>query len=525
MVLEKEKKMSKGIITGAFVLTVSTLVVKLLGVLYKIPIARVLGEEGMGYFNSAYTVYAFFYLLCTAGVPKAVMILVSESQVKGEDEFKIVRNALNFFVLLGFSFSIIFGALGFPLAKLIGNANSGYAMLAISPTILFVAASGVLRGYLSANMKFSEIAITQIVEGIIKLLLGLVMAGIAIKKCLPLPVVVAAALIGVVIGSFASFILLYVGCKSKNSNIILWQKGIRSLDTTVLKRIFRISIPITLSAAVMSITGVLDLAMIMHRMNDIGYDSVQSSALFGNYTTMAVPMFNLAVALITPISVSYMTAYARAHAENDNALLNKSVNDSVSFSMLVAAPMIIGLLIYPKEILKFLYGDLGIDVGAKLTMLLMPSVAIMSLLLIVNSALEACGKVRLTVFSMILGGAVKAIAGYFLMGNDEIGIFGAPISTLLGYLTSVIISSFALTRVCGLRINMLEPCIITHACALVAVLISRFVYSMVVNKAGDNFTLLMCIVISAVLYVLFVYFCGIFVGDKGIERSKCTKLA
>ena len=74
----------KELVGGTFSLAVSTIIVKILGLIYKIPLSSILGDEGMGYFNSAYTVYAFFYLLCSAGVPKAVMILVSEANARGK---------------------------------------------------------------------------------------------------------------------------------------------------------------------------------------------------------------------------------------------------------------------------------------------------------------------------------------------------------------------------------------------------------------------------------------------------------
>ena len=84
--MKGKNKISDNVIKGTFSLTISTLIVKLLGLIYKIPLANILGDEGMGIFNSAYTVYSFFFLLCTAGVPKAIMILVSGSKAKGEDE-------------------------------------------------------------------------------------------------------------------------------------------------------------------------------------------------------------------------------------------------------------------------------------------------------------------------------------------------------------------------------------------------------------------------------------------------------
>ena len=162
LVKNKEKNI---IIEGAISLTIATVIVKILGAIYKIPISYVLGEEGMGYFNSAYTVYSLFYLLCTAGVPKSIMILCGEFEVEDKKIKSIISTALIFFSIIGLAISILFAILAYPLSNFIGSPNAYFAMLFISPSIFFSAISGVIRGYFSAKTKFVHIAISQIIEG------------------------------------------------------------------------------------------------------------------------------------------------------------------------------------------------------------------------------------------------------------------------------------------------------------------------------------------------------------------------
>ena len=101
--MKGKNKISDNIIKGTFSLTISTLIVKILGLIYKIPLANILGDEGMGFFNSAYTVYSFFFILCTAGVPKAIMIIVSSAKAKNEDEEvkRIISISMRMFLYLG----------------------------------------------------------------------------------------------------------------------------------------------------------------------------------------------------------------------------------------------------------------------------------------------------------------------------------------------------------------------------------------------------------------------------------------
>ena len=172
--------MLSGLIGGTLSLTASAVIVKLIGLFYKIPIASFLGDEGMGYFNSAYTVYAFFYLLCTAGVPKAVMILISEAKARGRecDQKKIFRIAIILFLSVGTVLTLLFMIFANPISHLIGNSGSYLTMVAIAPSIIFVALSGVIRGYLSANTRLLDIAVSQVVEGVGKLGVGLILAGL-----------------------------------------------------------------------------------------------------------------------------------------------------------------------------------------------------------------------------------------------------------------------------------------------------------------------------------------------------------
>ena len=201
--MKNKDNIKNSIIEGTISLTIATVVVKVLGAIYKIPISHILGEEGMGYFNSAYTVYSFFYLLCTAGVPKAIMILIgnADKETAGKKERTILHSALGFFAIVGFAISFLFLIFSRPLAVLIGSNESYKTMIAIAPSILFVSVGGVLRGYLSAHVKFIHVAVSQIIEGVGKLVFGLLFASIADSLYMPLNVMSAFAIFGVTCGT------------------------------------------------------------------------------------------------------------------------------------------------------------------------------------------------------------------------------------------------------------------------------------------------------------------------------------
>lgn len=514
----ESKSPLSGIVGGAFSLTLSTIILKILGLIYKIPLANLLGDEGMGYFNSAYTVYAFFYLLCTAGVPKAVMILISEARAKGRraDEYTIVKTAISLFSTIGLFVFALFVLLATPLANMIGNSKSALTMLSIAPSIIIISIAGVIRGYLTANMKLLDIATSQIIEGVSKLVVGLLLATYA--KMINLPVQIASALtiLGVSFGSLVGLVYLFVTAKINKTKQIAGQKTNFSV---IVRRIFGISVPITLSAAVMSLTNIIDLGLIMKRLTSIGYTEQQASALYGNYTTLAVPMFNLAIAIITPISIAHLPVIITAFTQKDREMLLQAKKSSLELTSFITAPVMIGLFVFAEEILSVLYKNSSVEVGATLLRLLCPAIFFSGYLIIVNTVLEAYGCVKATVISMGIGGFVKIFVGYFLISNQRFGIFGAPIGTVISYSIALIVSIIIYGVKYDDHLPILRYGITMYLFAGAAVAVAKIVYKCISQKFSDILSLSLSILLGAAIYLMLSMLMG------GLTIGKYRKLA
>ena len=502
--LKKTEKERYGVLGGAISLSLATLIVKLLGVFYKIPLAAILGDEGMGYFNSAYTVYAFFYLLCTAGVPKAIMILISEktAECRGEEINKIMHIASRAFLLLGVAVCGAFIIFSEPLASFIGNSSSRATMIAVAPSIIFVSLSGVLRGYLSAGMRMVTIAFSQVVEGAGKLVFGLIFAHLGVVLGMPLQIISAMTILGVTLGSVFGFIFLYIISKSEKTGNNMRQKYKFGEIKDILSGILKISLPITLSGALMSITGIIDLSLIMRRLEAVGYTVSEAAGLYGNYTTLAVSIFNLIISIITPISLAFIPVFTRAVTVGDEKTFSSSLKSALELSMIISAPLMIGSVVYSKEILALLFGNSGIDVGAPLLSLLSGGVIFMSALLVTNSALESLGHTGVPLFAMLIGSVVKLIVSGILLGNENYGISGAPMGTVISYGVSLIISVIALAKVTGSGVPLFSTVVLPHLTALTSVMSSRYVYDRFLSSLGAP-SLFLAIGLCALIYLIF----------------------
>ena len=525
IVRERSRVALSGVLGGTLSLTLSTVIVKLIGLIYKIPIASLLTDEGMGYFNSAYTVYAFFYLLCSAGVPKAVMILISETKAEGKhrDEQKILRVATEGFLIAGSIITALFVIFSLPLAHIIGSTRSAVTMIAVAPSILFVSLGGVLRGYLSANLLFSRVAVSQLLEGVGKLAFGLAFAMVGVRLELPLEWLSAMTITGVTLGSVAGYLYLYVCSKCKITEENTRQIIYHSEKIAIIRRVLSISVPITLSAAIMSITGVIDLAMIMRSLGDIGYSESEASALYGNYTTLAVPMFNLAVAIVTPVSLAHLPILAKSHSSSDNEAFGLTERSSLDLTSGLAAPMTIGMAVFSREILSMLFPGSELEVGANLLLLISPAIIFYSLLNVTNSSLEAVGRVRAAMVSMLLGSIAKMAVGYILITRTDLGIYGAPIGTVVCYAVALFISLIIYGRTIGRTLPILSSLLAPYITAAASVICSRAVYDRISGPLNDNLALMISITLAAVIYICLITFFGILSPNKILKLAKYTK--
>ncbi len=218
---ERDQAISNSPLGGAVSLTLSAIILKVLGLIYKIPLSRVLGDEGMGYFNSAYTVFSLFYLLCTAGVPKAITMLVTESKSKSNERLgrKILSVCLVTFLLISVFVTAALILFSGKLSVFIGSNKARATMIAIAPSIIPVALSGVVRGYLTAQMKLASVAVSQILDGVGKLVFGLLFANYAVRLNLGPELISAFTILGVTVGATIGLVYLLIIAKAEKVGV------------------------------------------------------------------------------------------------------------------------------------------------------------------------------------------------------------------------------------------------------------------------------------------------------------------
>jgi stage V sporulation protein B len=496
---------TRKLVGGALLLTLSGISVKLLGLIYKIPLSYILSEEGMGYFNSAYTVYTFFFIVCTAGIPKAISIFVSEAEGDGDLRRmdKIYRTSFLFFGILGIIITVLFFIFAAPIARIVGSRSAAMTMIMISPSVMFTCGAGVIRGYFNGIMNFVPIAVSEAISGISRLVLGLAFALLGAYLKYDLALVSALSILGTTLGSFLGFVYLIIYKKKQEKRENIRQKSTSSLiDMSLLKSVSRLAIPITVTAALGSIVGIIDLSIIMRGLQSVGFSDLQASILYGNYTTEVLPMLNLVATLVAPISTVMLPVISKAEVKNNTQALSDNLTLYTNIMLLISIPSTFAFLFKAKEILMILFEDSGAMMAAPVLSAISPGIFFMCLLTVINTALEGTGNTKVPMISLSVGAVFKIVFTYILIRDASLGIIGAALGSVISYIISFIISFSYAVLVKKIRLNIFNSFIKTLLAALAAVIISTLVNS-TIRRYGVVFSFVE-LVIFGVLYLLFV---------------------
>lgn len=501
-------KKAASFIEGALILMVANVVVKIIGAFYKIPLTNLIGASGMGYMNDAYDFYTFLLVISTAGLPVAVSRMVSTAYALGNhsDVKKIFRITLAAFAAIGFigMAIMLFGAKAF--ARGINNDNSWYSIMAIAPAVFFVTVSSTYRGYFQGLSNMVPTAISQVIEALCKLFIGLVLAAYMLNLNQPVYIASAGAILGVTLGTLLSALYLMASFSlSKRTMGITRIEGVQRRSTSargILKELISIAVPVTIGASVLSLTNLIDLFIVKNRLGSIGFTQEQANFLSGAYS-MSRTLFNLPTSMIVPLGVSVIPVIASAYALKNAPRIRANISTAIGVSSLFAIPAGIGISVLAEPILNLLYYNRPDDVKVAAPLLVPLGIAVIfvSLVSVTNAILQAVSRERLPVFSMAIGGIVKLSLNYTLIGIKDINIYGAPIGTICCYGTITMLNLYFIFKYTRTRLDFMQIFIKPLISGLAMAACTALSYNVFLPKTGAKFATLIAICIAVVVYL------------------------
>ena len=482
-----EKK--QGFVSGALILMLSNIIVKVVGAIFKIPLSNVIGDHAMGYFSSAYAIYSMCFLISTAGLPVAISRMIASARAKNNEKEadRIYRVSLSIFVIIGLigTAVLFFGAGRF--ADLSNTPKLQICIQTISPIMFFVCLVSCFRGYFQGHQNMIPTAVSQVIEVMSKLLLGL-SAGIFAKTSgYSAPVVASFALGGIAIGvALSALYMAFAKAVAKKDLEVGLHTTVRS-KKELAGELLAIAIPITISSSFMSLTSVIDSIMAVGRLTSTGVgvnyfamkkDAEVAISLYGAYQAKAITFFNLPTTIITPFAISIIPAISSLKAGKEHGEMKKTIDFTFRIVSVICLPCAFGLGVLSKPIISLLFKSEALyknaagkiffsnDVVAPMLSILAPAIVFAGLITVSAAVLQAMGHERKSILSTCCGVAAKALAVWTLVGVPAIGHYGIALSTLVCYLVMFCFNMFFLSRYANYHMSIRKILLRPFLCAL-----------------------------------------------------------
>lgn len=508
---EQNKRKEPRLIVGVMVLMISNIIVKVIGVLFKIPLHNLLGDAGMGYFNAAYSVFTTLYLISTSGLPTAISMIVSRSRVQGRKKQvnKVFTTALLIFVVVGTLGSCLMFFGSSVIAEMMGSPGAAKSISMIAPTLLLISIASSIRGYFQGHQNMVPTAVSEIIESIGKFAVGVALGMYALNAGKPIEIAAAYAIFGVVVGEAVgmTFLVIFKAVyKQDYSYTNLEDDGVTEPRKSILASLFRISVPIMLASVVLNLTSTIDAFSIVNLLKKvIGQEAAE--AAYGNYTTLAVTLFHLPATLVTPISTSLVPALSAANTQGSDNKIRVLIKASTKLVAIISIPCAMGLSILAKPILSILFSNAeSVENAGILLTLLAPAVVFSSLLTITSSILQSFGYQKFPLVSMVVGVLVKIIGNLVLISNPYLGVKGAPIATLLAYITMATCNVLFVKKFVKHEFKIMKIYLKPLGAGIIASLVTMSSYTLIHTLWGSAwYGVMVSIVLTAIVYFIFLF--------------------
>ncbi|MBQ3389921.1 MAG: polysaccharide biosynthesis protein [Firmicutes bacterium] len=498
----------KSFVRGAAVLGLAGLMVQALGALFRIPLANIIGDEGMGYFQTAYPVYIFILIFSTNGVPAAISQMVSGNTARGNysEAHRIFRISFVLMIAVGVVSALAVWLLAGPIVRFFGDPGAYYAMAAIAPALLIVPVMAVFRGYFQGFQIMEPTAGSQIVEQVVRVAVGLTLAVVLLPKGVAVAAAAAsgAGSIGPVFG--ALFIILVYRSMRKKS-MLPFDSGNASLEKpepgkSILRRLVGIAVPITIGVSIFPIMNMVDLLVVMRRLEAAGFSAHEANGLYGQLSGYAGPVVNLPQSLALAMALSLVPAIAAAKSIGDRRRMNNNIRLGLRVAIMIGVPCAFGIMAIPQQLMDLIYPARAgqTETAAKCLFLLGLGVIFICVAQAMAGILQGLGKPGRSVVGIIIGAAVKYLVSYILVGMPELNVSGAAIGTSAGLFAAAMVNYHFVRRLTGTRHNMKRAVLLPVLCGIASVLVAVVLCYGVGHFTGSHWVTFLAVVASAVVY-------------------------
>lgn len=518
-------------IKGAAVLGVAGLIIKIIGAIYRIPLTNLIGTQGMGWYQPAYTVYNLLLTISLAGFPTAIAKLVSEKRALNnyEGAYQVFKISMMAMILGGIISAVLVYIFAQNIVDSLGYSGSYYSMIALTPALFFVPIMSTFRGYFQGAQDMVPTALSQIIEQLFRVAVGLFLAyklvSVGLEKA------AGGAIFGASAGSIAGTTLIMIIFFRRKKNI---KKEIKnapnnSLDKTktVVKRLLAIAVPITIGASIVPVMALIDAYFVSSRLQAIGFTEAQATDMFGQLNGTAQTLINFPQVFSIAVAMSLVPTITDAYTKRNKNLLNKTANLGARTALLIGLPSAVGLFILARPIIALLYPSIGAikhsSVGGLLQVLSI-SVIFLTLVQAFTAILQAVDKQTVPVKNLAIGALVKAVMSYVLVGIPSINVKGAAISTVVAYAVATILNYIDIKRYTNIDIKLSKILIKPLISTLIMGIVVCGSYYGTLGILGSKLAALSSIALGMLVYIISLFVTGAITREDLMVLPKGEKI-
>ena len=518
-----EKKAGSNFIIQGSILAIAGIIVRLIGMLYRIPLANYIGDEGNGYYSAAYNIYSIMLILSSYSLPVAVSKMVSARLARGQyrNARKILRAALFYATIVGgVGFCALWFGSVFFAEHVIKMPYSAYALKVLAPTVWIMAYLGVLRGFFQGHSTMVPTAVSQIFEQIVNAVISLLAAkslfDLGVKSNLVYGSTeysyafgAAGGALGTGAGALTALILfvgLYLMYRPKMKRRIRKEQGTSAESYGMItSTLFLTVVPIIVSSSLYNSSTVIDNVLFGQIMTGLG-EAKQIASQWGIYSGKYHLLFNIPVAVANSLSSSLIPALSRAVAEKDRKQTLNRIASAIRFSMIIAIPSAVGLAVLAAPISNLLFPGRDNTDLIKMTCYGSSAVVVYSLSTVTNAVLQGINRMKTPIRNAGISLVLHTVILFVMLRYLHMGIYGVLYANILFALFICILNARSIARFKRYRQEVkktfLIPMVASAVMGAAAFGVYRAAYSIFGNLISTGISVLVAVAVYFVLLIL-----------------------
>lgn len=527
------KKSSNNLLVQGGILATAAILVRFIGLLYRVPLDNIVGSEGMGIYASAYNVYNIALLISSYSLPLAVSKLVASRTIKKQykNSFRIFFTALIIGSVVGLiASSIVYFGADFFAINILNSPRAAIPLRVLAPTIFVFAIMGVLRGFFQGNNSMVQTSVSQIIEQIVNAVVSILAAHFCMKQFSlstdRAAYGAAGATLGTLVGAIASLgFLIFVFILNRQ-----YIKRKVALDTStytdsyslILKMLAITVVPIILSQTVYQLSSIIDTSIFNHIMDGQGHGDSYRSSLLGIYNSKFILLTKVPISIASAMATAIVPSIVISITNGMMMEVKNKISLGIKSTMMIAFPSASGMAILASPILQLLFNrskPYEIEIATK--MLHIGSIAIILFVFstITNGILQGLDKMHIPIIHSSVSLGIHIVFMYLLLNYGKLGIYALVIGNISFPLLVCILNWRYLRNLLDyqqeIKKTFIVPGISAIIMGIVAFLAYRGLYALLPSNAISS--------IVAIVLAVIVYFV-LLIKLKGITEDELYSL-